>query len=235
MANQIRAIETHYKGYRFRSRLEARWAVFFDAVGLRWRYETEGFVCGEGPCYLPDFYLPDADLYVEVKPDLPRFVTCDDHPGLQVGVVMDGREWTPFGKFMVASLHLSQRDGNQFVPRLYMLCGVPGVPVLERYKGNWKLNDGSVAVHFPGPVAEGACLLPVGAWSDQGADDGVDLWPYYLRPGTLAGSHDVAYLPASVCTHFYVGAGRDFASQRLVSAYAAARSARFEHGETPRP
>jgi hypothetical protein len=25
-----KAIETHYKGYRFRSRLEARWAVFFD-------------------------------------------------------------------------------------------------------------------------------------------------------------------------------------------------------------
>lgn len=25
-------IETEYKGYRFRSRLEARWAVFFDTL-----------------------------------------------------------------------------------------------------------------------------------------------------------------------------------------------------------
>ncbi|MCB6994492.1 hypothetical protein LI177_13475 [bacterium 210820-DFI.6.37] len=29
--NQLKAIQTEYKGYRFRSRLEARWAVFFDA------------------------------------------------------------------------------------------------------------------------------------------------------------------------------------------------------------
>lgn len=26
----IKAIDTIYKGYKFRSRLEARWAVFFD-------------------------------------------------------------------------------------------------------------------------------------------------------------------------------------------------------------
>jgi hypothetical protein len=30
----IKAIETLYRGYRFRSRTEARWAVFFDGVGL---------------------------------------------------------------------------------------------------------------------------------------------------------------------------------------------------------
>lgn len=28
----VKAIDTVYKGYRFRSRLEARWAVFFDAL-----------------------------------------------------------------------------------------------------------------------------------------------------------------------------------------------------------
>lgn len=31
----IKPIETHYNGYRFRSRLEARWAVFFDALGIK--------------------------------------------------------------------------------------------------------------------------------------------------------------------------------------------------------
>jgi hypothetical protein len=30
-------------GYRFRSRLEARWAVFFDVAGIPWQYEPEGF------------------------------------------------------------------------------------------------------------------------------------------------------------------------------------------------
>ena len=74
----LRAIETEYKGYRFRSRLEARWAVFFDACGVKWEYEPEGFVLQNGQQYLPDFLLHDVtfnhagyrqgnDLYVEVK------------------------------------------------------------------------------------------------------------------------------------------------------------------------
>jgi hypothetical protein len=29
----LRPLETLYNGYRFRSRLEARWAVFFEAMG----------------------------------------------------------------------------------------------------------------------------------------------------------------------------------------------------------
>lgn len=62
----IRAIETRYKGYRFRSRLEARWAVFFDALGFRWEYEAEGFALPSGP-YLPDFWLPDLRTFAEVK------------------------------------------------------------------------------------------------------------------------------------------------------------------------
>ena len=72
----IKAIETVYNGYRFQSRLEARWAVFFDAAGIRYQYEPEGFEVdlnyGEGEpniCrYLPDFYLPDLNCYAEVKP-----------------------------------------------------------------------------------------------------------------------------------------------------------------------
>lgn len=72
----IRAIETRYAGCRFRSRLEARWAVFFDALGVRWEYEPQGFHLPSGP-YLPDFELfglgGDGNgydsLWFEVKPD----------------------------------------------------------------------------------------------------------------------------------------------------------------------
>jgi hypothetical protein len=53
----VKAIETAYKGYRFRSRLEARWAVFFDALGIVWEYEKEGFELPSGR-YLPDFWIP---------------------------------------------------------------------------------------------------------------------------------------------------------------------------------
>lgn len=55
MNKNIKPIETVYNGYRFRSRLEARWAVFFRAVGLDYQYEPEGFEM-DGIRYLPDFY-----------------------------------------------------------------------------------------------------------------------------------------------------------------------------------
>ena len=64
----IKAIETRYKGYRFRSRLEAKWAVFFDALGIEWEYEKEGYDLGEGGWYLPDFWLPQVSMWAEVKP-----------------------------------------------------------------------------------------------------------------------------------------------------------------------
>jgi hypothetical protein len=65
----IRPIETEYNGYLFRSRLEARWAVFFDTLGVPYEYEPEGFELGDGTRYLPDFWLPTWDAWVEVKPN----------------------------------------------------------------------------------------------------------------------------------------------------------------------
>lgn len=67
----IKPIETQYKGYRFRSRLEARWAVFFDALGLQWEYEKQGYKLPGVGWYLPDFWLPQANLWVEIKPESP--------------------------------------------------------------------------------------------------------------------------------------------------------------------
>lgn len=73
----IHAIETTYNGRRFRSRLEARWAVFFDALRTHYVYEPEGYdlkgsgwvrTDGPGLLYLPDFWLTDLRIYIEVKP-----------------------------------------------------------------------------------------------------------------------------------------------------------------------
>ena len=66
---KLRPIETKYNGFRFRSRLEARWAVFFDSLKLRYEYELEGFRLPSGVGYLPDFFLPDLELFVEIKPN----------------------------------------------------------------------------------------------------------------------------------------------------------------------
>jgi hypothetical protein len=68
MSTIIKAIETRYKNYRFRSRLEARWAVFFDTLGIAWEYEKEGYDLGDAGWYLPDFWLPEMKIWAEVKP-----------------------------------------------------------------------------------------------------------------------------------------------------------------------
>ncbi len=72
----IKAIETVYHGYRFRSRLEARWAVFFDSLGVPYEYEKEGFDL-DGLRYLPDFWLPEQGCWVEIKGESPSAEECE--------------------------------------------------------------------------------------------------------------------------------------------------------------
>lgn len=58
------AIPTKYKGVQFRSRLEAKWAAFFDLLGWRWEYEPF-----DRKGWIPDFILLGATpVLVEVKP-----------------------------------------------------------------------------------------------------------------------------------------------------------------------
>lgn len=85
MEAAIKPIETVYKGYRFRSRLEARWAVFFDTIHAQWEYEPEGFMLEDGNMYLPDFLVHNVrgmgakdkrqgdDIYVEIKGVLDNY------------------------------------------------------------------------------------------------------------------------------------------------------------------
>lgn len=73
----IASIPTLYNGIEFRSRLEARWAIFFQMLGLRWDYEPEGFFLGKEKEYDPALmYLPDflvltpqgEEMWFEIKP-----------------------------------------------------------------------------------------------------------------------------------------------------------------------
>lgn len=65
-----RAIPTKYAQFTFRSRLEARAAIVMDLLGIRWLYEPDGFVSGDNKTwYCPDFFLPDLDCYLEIKPN----------------------------------------------------------------------------------------------------------------------------------------------------------------------
>ena len=118
----IKPIETRYKGYRFRSRLEARWAVFFDAMDVAYAYEPEGYSVG-GSGYLPDFWIPiqhpdhshypSAGYWLEIKP-IP--LTPDQHEKCKVLAARTGhytcilagqpwpgeflqQKWSPSGEF----------------------------------------------------------------------------------------------------------------------------------------
>jgi hypothetical protein len=66
-APKPKAMEVLYSGKVFRSRLEARWAVFLDLLGVNWDYEPCHYEVGPDLYYLPDFYLPDQQAWLEVK------------------------------------------------------------------------------------------------------------------------------------------------------------------------
>ena len=71
-----KSLPTYYKGITFRSRLEARWAIILDELAISWEYEPEPILIEhpgissepyESFGYLPDFYLPKYDSFLEIK------------------------------------------------------------------------------------------------------------------------------------------------------------------------
>lgn len=60
---------TEFMGIMYRSRTEARWAVFFDRLAVKCEYELKRFKRADGRWYTPDFYIVDFDTFVEDKPE----------------------------------------------------------------------------------------------------------------------------------------------------------------------
>ena len=63
--------ETVYNGYRFKKRLEARWAVFFDALSIPYRYEFEEFNFGDEITFAPSFFLPTLKCWIHIVDSEP--------------------------------------------------------------------------------------------------------------------------------------------------------------------
>jgi len=82
---ELKSIETVYNNYRFRSRLEARWAVYFDTMGIMYEYEKEGYDLGFVGKYLPDFWLPQVNMWAEVKPQ--EFTTEEKNKAIKLAIV----------------------------------------------------------------------------------------------------------------------------------------------------
>src|ERR1700754_2375108 len=71
------AIPTVYNGIQFRSRLEARWAAFFDLCDWKWQYEPFDL-----PGWIPDFLVQTSDglKLFEVKPLIRQNILIRDVP-----------------------------------------------------------------------------------------------------------------------------------------------------------
>lgn len=86
---QLKALPTVYGGISYRSRIEARWAVFFDTLRIPHEYEREGFDLGDGVCYLPDFWLPKHNFWIEIKGADPDEDACEKAHRLAVASGFD--------------------------------------------------------------------------------------------------------------------------------------------------
>ncbi len=83
----IKPIPTIYNGIKYRSRLEARWAFFFDSIGFEYVYEPEG-IEWQGTRYLVDFWLPVVKMFAEVK---PTWITDEEDRKIKTLVMYSGK------------------------------------------------------------------------------------------------------------------------------------------------
>lgn len=222
--NSIQPIETKYKGYRFRSRLEARWAVFFDALGVEYEYEPEGFKLPNGKVYLPDFRLKcwgcrgshsletPFDLYVEVK----GVMTLEDAQKIWAFSNLD--TWND----LCVPLVCGDCDGGS-CPRGFHKSGYAfEYPVL-------------ILGNIPAPAFE-KLVHDADFLKSYEYMNGIGIFQFNYQ--TIDGDHFGAFPAATSDGKFYLwGDDCNYINyedvERVFLAYGEALSARFEHGESP--
>uniref|UniRef100_A0AAU2A0E9 REase associating with pPIWI RE domain-containing protein n=1 Tax=Streptomyces sp. NBC_00093 TaxID=2975649 RepID=A0AAU2A0E9_9ACTN len=211
----IRPIGTHYAGHHFRSRLEARWAVFFDTLGIRWEYEPQGFELTRLPeaellrladeqlrerqpndnahlgSYLPDFWLPTQAAWFEVK-----------------GVEPASEEWARLIRFMELT------DQRTFV-------AVGNIPDPRTLDSSGHPYDEGFEIHTYGDHHY--------AWTRCDWCGLFDLTFDARAARTRCGCHRAHFAKAPCCNGDKCYRGD---SDEIVAAYTAARAARFEHGQS---
>jgi hypothetical protein len=198
----IKAIETRYAGCRFRSRLEARWAVFFDHLGIGWRYEPEGYCLSNGEFYLPDFFLQGAGVWVEVKGQLG---------------------FRDFKRLVRATVELPRRGSNLAAVNLLLLGEIPRT-------GGAFVHSGFVPVDSATVFHQAYFYNDNGGWIVQPIGDGsifrADAVDHH--EDSAEGEY-ASFLEAAPSAVPDLSLRAD---PRLKAAYTAALSARFEHGES---
>ena len=225
----MKPIETKYNGYRFRSRLEAKWAVFFDALGIKYLYEPEGFELRDGSYYLPDFYLPELKTWVEIKgvmrdqdfrkikmfsselEDDERLIVLKDIP-------KDGEDAFNMGHSGEGAFELYGNDNSWDEAYLPCVCPACGKVGFEFDGRGWRVCSHLEEAHEIMPSRDKDELEKVLLESEM----------YYTKDGI---DHPMKYPKWK--GHRTDDKGYTYNHPLIESAYAKARQARFEHGETP--
>lgn len=205
-------IETTYKGCRFRSRLEARWAVFFDTVGIKWQYEPQGFQTEAGVRWLPDFFLPTTATWVEVKgsddllyEDWKRLAAMLDHdspvPGIKNSYTTQCRGMVLLGEIPIPKFGLTIHPVIQHSDDRGLVRG------WGTFLREW--------VDDVGPLG-GLTYLSFGLLASF-----LDVPSEQINLGSDAEHWSVAHRHIET----------PCAARTILKGYEAARSARFEHGQ----
>lgn len=216
----VKAIETEYNGYKFRSRLEARWAVFFDAAGIKYEYEAYGF---EGinwgdelpRKYLPDFYLPQFDVFVEVKPSKEKLY--QEQEKISSCIDFNATPISEKGLLILGQIpHYEPFEDEFIVPKFAFLTWNKGVDSNLASFIFDDLDKLRLITEFTGEVSS-APELPYIVVND-------DLY--------LMANHAAAYMENMLWT---VNRNNVLSTAvKLSPCFKKARQARFEHGETPK-
>lgn len=209
-ASRVTAIETSYKGYRFRSRLEARWAVFFDHLKLEWKYEPQGYRIGAGGgvLYLPDFWLPGPGLWVEVKGSVDRQALAT------IGMAAEANHGLPITpEHDVRPPEVAGWPSLTFIDRVLVLGDIPDPHAPWAHPVVCAVPNGFLRVFrlFMSGGSRGHFSIIAGQFANTmmpTEPDDAGFWPHGLRDNRVA-LHPI-----------------------VTSARTAARSARFEHGES---
>ena len=215
---EIKAIPTMYGGILFRSRLEARLAVLFDACGVDWEYEPEGFDLGDGIWYLPDFLLHNV------------LIQCGGHYD------EDGEKWV--ADFVVSDLYveakgkMTQADAE----KINRLAGdFVGDEITDESDNTWSVRLRERPTYVVGQLPRGDCfddIIMTASTNIHRLLEGHDLYQTATEtevPKMLCISRDM-----HLCLVNVGHADCDSIAREItVLLYQKVNNVLFDHGQTP--
>lgn len=119
-----------------RSMLEARWAIFFRELKLKWKYEPTILRAGS-TTYTPDFHV-EGFGYIEIKPTLELFIAETSQRIKKIAAVYPTLKFYAFCASYVAIQDVALYHGSQlFAPTFHQIYKL----ISEARKGGDRLTD----------------------------------------------------------------------------------------------